>query len=377
MIVALLLLLIVVGSLLFHILSPWQFGEIASNWYMIDVTVYITFWICGIVFVVLGVFMAWAVWKYEFREGQKAQYEPENALLESRLSIITTIGVVIMLAPGLIVWQEYIEVPPDATELEVYGQQWQWSFRLAGEDGIFGAAHNKYITFDNPMGMKPGDPYGEDDVLIRTASIKLPINRKVKVLLRSKDVLHDFWVPEIRAKMDAVPGMITYFWFEPTKLGEYEILCAELCGRGHHTMRGVMDVVSLEQYGTWLETQLTWSEIKAGVKPLSPEVIRGRQVAESNGCFACHTLDGSETVGPTWQGLWGRVVTMTDDSTQVVDEAYVRESITDPNVRIRQGFSPVMIPYELAEEDMADLILFLKNTAEEDAAESDPVVEES
>ena len=364
MIVALLLLMIVVGSLLFHILSPWQFGEIASNWQMIDVTVYITFWICGIVFVVLGVFMAWAIWKYEYREDQKAEYEPENALLESRLSIITTIGVVVMLAPGLIVWQDYIQVPPDATEVEVYGQQWQWSFRLPGEDGIFGAAHNKYITFDNPMGMKPGDPYGEDDILVRTSSIQLPIHRKVKILLRSKDVLHDFWVPEIRAKMDAVPGMITYFWFEPTKLGEYEILCAELCGRGHHTMRGTMDIVSLADYSTWLESQLTWAEIKAGVKPLSPEVIRGRQVAESNGCFACHTLDGSETVGPTWQGLWGRSVTLDDGSSQLVDEAYVRESITDPNAKLRDGFSPVMIPYELPEEDMAGLILFLKEISE-------------
>ncbi|MCY3885242.1 MAG: c-type cytochrome [Gammaproteobacteria bacterium] len=372
MLVALILLAVVLGSVAFNFLSPWTFLELGSNWALIDFTVLVTFVICGVAFVILGVYMAWWVYKYKYVPGRLSEYEPENPKLEARLTIVTTIGVVVMLAPGLVAWDQYVRVPPDATELEVNSEQWKWSYRLPGEDGIFGHAHNKYITFENPMGIMEGDPYAEDDIIITSQTVKIPIDRKVKVLLRSKDVLHDFWVPEIRAKMDSVPGMVTYFWFQPTLLGEFDILCAELCGRGHHTMRGEMHVVSLDEYETWLDAQVTWAEMKAGAIPLSPEAMQGRSVAESNGCFACHSLDGTRMVGPTWTNLWGSTVQMDDGTSLVVDEAYVRESIAEPGAKIREGYSSEMTPYEFSDEDIASVIDFLKSQIQEEEQVEQP-----
>ena len=369
MLVAVILLLVVVGSVAFNVLSPWWFTDIASNWSGIDLTVMVTFWICGVAFVLIGGFMCYSIWKFKYREDARSEYKPENPQLEKWLTAITTIGVVVMLAPGLVVWEQYTSVPPDATEIEVMSEQWKWSFRLPGEDGILGTARNKNIAFNNPFGMNTlennelRNEYGDDDFIITGNEIHLPINRKVKILLRSKDVLHNFWVPQIRAKMDAVPGMVTYFWFESTRIGRYEILCAELCGLSHHAMRGWLVIDTQEDYEKWLDAQVTWSKYQAGVKPESPEVTAGRLVAEANGCFACHSIDGGQVVGPTWQGLWGRQVKLQDGSTVIANENYVRKSITDPMAQLVEGFTPSMITYDLTEKDMKSLLTYLKATS--------------
>ena len=365
MAVAIFLLILVVGSVVFTFVSPWWFTEIASNWGGIDTTVLITFWVCGVVFVAVGLFMAYATWRYRHQEGSRAHYEPENSRLEWGLTIVTTIGVVAMLAPGLIVWDDYVNVPDEAEEFEVLAQQWKWAFRFPGEDGLFGTVDVNFIKSDNPFGMNPEDPRGEDDVLVRGGTVHLPVNQPMKVNLRSTDVLHDFFVPEFRAKMDSVPGMITYFWFEPTKPGRYEILCAELCGNGHYTMRGWVEVDTQEDFDAWLASQPTWAQMKAGVTPkaYSAQGRLGREVAESTGCFACHSLDGTQVVGPTWQGLWGKNIPMADGTTALADADYIAESIRDPAAKLVEGFAPVMIPYDedtISEADLQALIVFLQ-----------------
>ena len=376
MAVAIFLLVTVVGSVVFTFVSPWWFTDIASNWGTIDTTVMITFWVCGVVFVAVGLFMAYATWKFRHREDARAEYEPENSRLEWILTIVTTVGVALMLAPGLIVWEDYVNVPDDAQEFEVLARQWTWSFRFPGEDGKLGTVHVKHIDSANPFGMNPEDPNGEDDVLITRNELHLPINQPFKALLRSNDVLHDFWVPEIRAKMDAVPGMITYFWFEPTRVGEYEILCAELCGRGHYTMRGAFHIDTQDDFDAWLAAQPTWAQMQAGIEPkvYSPEAQRGFEVADSQGCFACHSLDGTGIVGPTWQGLWGSERQLDDGSSVVADEAYLIESIREPSVQLVEGFAPVMIPYDtdlISDDDVAALIAYLREETgpQEEAAE--------
>ena len=374
--IAILLFVVTVGSVVFNFTTPFHFDAIGSNWELIDITVYITFIICGIVFVVLGLLMAWWVHKFQYKEGKFAEYEPENASLESGLTIITTIGVVVMLAPGLVAWNDYIHPPKDAYELEVYSKQWTWMYRLPGADGVFGAAHNKYVKFDNPFGMKPEDnPYGADDILILTDTVKIPVDRPVKVLLRSEDVLHDFWVPSIRAKMDAVPGMVTYFWFEPIVERVYEVLCAELCGRNHHSMRGWMHVVSMEEYRTWLNDQVTWAGFQEGQVPLSPEAARGRDIATTNGCFACHTIDGRNLdTGPTWLDIWGGTVTLDDGTTRVRDEAYIIKSILDPHAEIVEGYSPTMNVPEITEEELQSILDFMRVLTSE-PVKTEPAIE--
>ena len=369
MAVAIFLLIIVVGSVIFTFVSPWWFMDIASNWGGIDTTVLITFWVCGAVFVAVGLFMVYCTWKFRHREGGRAHYEPENPRLELWLTIVTAVGVVAMLAPGLIVWDDYISPPAEAQEFEVLSQQWRWSFRFPGEDGVLGTVHVRNIKSDNPFGMNPNDPAGEDDVLIASNTVQLPVNQPFKALLRSNDVLHDFFVPEFRAKMDAVPGMITYFWFEPTREGEYEILCAELCGKGHYTMRGSVKIVGQEDFDAWLAAQPTWAQMQAGVTPRAYSALgrRGREVAEANGCFACHSLDGSQVVGPTWQGVWGEETALADGSITTVDEAYVVESIREPAAKLVEGFAPVMIPYGeemISDDDLGALVAFLREETE-------------
>src|SRR3990167_2751018 len=260
---------LVVGSVLFHLVSPWWQTPIASNWASIDSALDVTLWICGLAFVVLNLFLANAVWRYRHRPGHKAHYEPENAALEKRLTFWTGIGIIGMLAPGLAAWDKYVTVPEDAALVEAVGQQWQWSFRYPGPDGVLGAAGAMHITPDNTFGLDPTDPFGRDDILVEAGDMHLPLGRPVKMVLRSKDVLHDFYVPEFRAKMDLVPGIVTYFWMTPTVAGNFEILCAELCGVGHHEMRGAVVVEDQEAFDEWQAGQITFGEVLAQASPAS------------------------------------------------------------------------------------------------------------
>ncbi|MFC5069056.1 cytochrome c oxidase subunit II [Flaviflagellibacter deserti] len=255
MFAAVMLVVVALGSVLFHFLSPWWWPPIASNWKYIDDTILITFWITGVVFVAVLLFMAYCVFRFRHRPGNVASYEPENRRLEWWLTVVTGVGVAAMLTPGLFVWDRFINVPAEATEAEIVGQQWQWSFRLPGPDGKLGTSSTKFITTENPIGLNPDDPNGKDDVVVQGAELHLPVGKPIKALLRSVDVLHNFYVPEFRAKMDLVPGMVTYFWLTPTRTGQFEILCAELCGVGHPMMRGQVVVEEAVAYQDWLDKQ--------------------------------------------------------------------------------------------------------------------------
>ncbi len=287
MVFAIALVLLVIGSLIFHFMSPWWFTPIASNWTTMDTTVDITFWVTGIAFVALNLFMAYAVFRYRRKKGHKAHYEPENKKLEWGLTIVTTLGVAAMLAPGLFVWAQFVEVPKDAAIVEVMGQQWHWSYRFPGPDGVLGATSAHRVTTEDSFGMDPDDPKGRDDVLVADPTLHLPIGQPVKVLLRSKDVLHDFTVPQFRVKMDLVPGMQTFLWFTPTKVGEYEILCEELCGIAHYAMRGRVAVDDEKTFQAWLARYPTFgSTLERG----APDVEAGKTLFAT--CVACHGETG-------------------------------------------------------------------------------------
>jgi cytochrome c oxidase subunit 2 len=259
--VAIALVILVVGSVIFHLISPWWWTPIATNWVFMDDMISLTFWITGVVYVVILLFVAYCVYKFQFREDRVAAYEPENNKLEIGLTVLTSLGVAALLAPGLFVWFQFVTVPDEATEIEVVGQQWYWSYRLPGLDGKLGTADNRLISEDNILGINPDDPYGQDDLIIDADDLHLAIGKPVKMLLRSVDVLHDYYVPEFRAKMDMVPGMITYFWIEPTRTGTFDVLCAELCGVGHGFMRGTVLIDSNEDYALWLNEQVTFAEV--------------------------------------------------------------------------------------------------------------------
>ena len=260
--------LVILGSILFHIFTPWYWTDVASNWGSMDDTITLTFWIGGGVFILVCLFMVYCVFKYSYKEGRKAEYKPEDKKLERILTWLTTLGVAALLAPGLIVWNQFINVPSNAIHVDVMAWQWGWQYRLPGKDGKLGTTSIANISDNNPFGINLDDPYGKDDILIQSDKLNLKNNRPVKILLRSVDVLHNWYVPQFRAKMDAVPGTITYYWFEPNKIGEYEVLCAEYCGVGHYGMRGRVEVQDEQNYENWLDEQETFETFVAKQKKI-------------------------------------------------------------------------------------------------------------
>ncbi len=302
--VVIVLVVLIVGSVLFHFLSPWYFTPIASNWTAIDDTISITFWVTGIVFVAVNLFMAYAVYRYRYRAGAKAHYEPENKKLEWWLLGITTVGVAAMLAPGLFVWAQFVEVPKDATEVEAVGQQWTWTYRFPGVDGKLGTVDSKLVSDQNPFGMNPADPNGKDDILVANPELHLPVGKPIKLLLRSKDVLHNYSVAQIRVKMDLVPGLVTYVWFTPTRTGDFDLLCEELCGLAHYSMRGKLIVQEDSAFRAWLGNQPTFAQLSAR----APGDAAAGQ-AHYAVCAACHGAQGEGNAALnapklTGQGDW-------------------------------------------------------------------------
>ena len=263
MFVAVIFAIIIIASIIFHFWSPWWWTPVASNWGNIDATIILSFWVTGAVFVGVCLFMAYCVWRYRYRPDRRAEYEPENKKLEWRLTWLTSLGVAALLAPGLLVWNQFVTVPKNAFNVEVVAYQWGWNYRLSGEDGILGKTDAKLVSYENPYGLNLNDPKGKDDIIVQDADLHLQIDQPVKINLRSLDVIHNFYVPQFRAKMDTLPGIVSYYWFTPTKTGKYEILCAEFCGTGHYGMRGTVLVDEKKDYSNWLAQQITFKQILA------------------------------------------------------------------------------------------------------------------
>ena len=370
--IAIALILIVIGSVIFHFLSPWVMTPLASNWGSIDDTMVITFIITGIVFIAINLFIAFAVIKYRHDKNRKAKYEPENKKLEIWLTVITSVAIIAMLAPGLVVYSDFVNVPKNASIVEVVGQQWSWSFRFPGKDKQIGKSAIEHISIDNPFGVDPLDPAGQDDVLVVGNRLVLPVDQPVKILMRSKDVLHDFYVPQFRVKMDMVPGTVSYIWLTPTVVGEFEILCAEFCGIGHFNMRGYVEVMQQEDFDKWLLTQPTFaaSMLKNSSEKLSVLAQSGQEVAQLNGCLGCHNFTDS-SIGPTWKGLFGKTQILADGQTVVVDAAYIKESILNPTAKLVKGFAPIMPALQLTDLQIEALTAYIQEKGADDQVQNE------
>ena len=367
--VAIILLLIVVASVVFHWMTPWTLTPLASNWVQMDQTLSITIGVTGLFFVAVMLFVCYALWKYTHRPGSpRAAYVPDNKKLEHWLIGITTVGIVALLAPGLKVYADYVQPPANAMQLEVLGQQWQWRYRFVGDDGKLGGSDPRFFNAQNPFALDPADPGAQDDRLITDKEVHLPVGHPVKVLARSHDVLHDYFVPQFRARMNIVPGQMSWFWFTPTTAGRYEAMCAQLCGVGHPNMHGVVVVEDEASFKAWLEKQPTFA---ASMKPAvatsgaggsaTDLLALGASLAQGKGCTACHSVDGSASVGPTWKGLFGKTETMTDGSTALVDDAYLRAFIKNPMARAVKGFPQVMPPIPLTDDEMTAIVAYIKS----------------
>lgn len=247
-----------------------------------------------------------------------------NLLLEITWTAIPTVLILIVFFWGFKGYMKQVVAPSHSIEVKVTGQKWFW-------------------TFDYPEGANAVN------------ELVVPVSQPVKLLMSSADVIHSFFVPVFRIKMDALPNRYTISWFEATREGEYDLYCTEFCGKGHSEMVGKVKVVSDSAYAAWLEASTVLGE------GLTLEEY-GEQLYTAKACVTCHTLDGSELEGPSFLGRYGGEVLMSDGSRVPMDENYMRESILNPKAKIAEGYQPVMPTFQgvLKNRQVDALIAYIK-----------------
>ncbi len=280
-------------------------------------------------FVLVVALTVYFIIKYRRKgEADKTPGIEKNIPLEIAWTAVPLILVIIIFAIGFKVFIVQSVAPGDAIEVKVTGQQWLWTFTYPD-----GTTSSKELV--------------------------VPVNKSIRLLMSSRDVIHGFYVPDFRIKLDVLPNHYTVLWFKAPKIGEHVIYCTQYCGTGHSSMMGTVKVVSDQDYAGWLRTQ-------AAPSGLSPKDL-GKQLYQSKGCSACHSIDGSPSVGPTWKGVFGSEVPLSDGKQVLADENYIRESILVPGAKIVRGFPNVMPTFQgiLTDPEIDALIAYIKSLGKE------------
>jgi cytochrome c oxidase subunit 2 len=313
-----------------------KFPESDSLWMPLDasITAHDTDWlymfmVWGSAIFTVGIFVAMFYFVKRYRATSRAANEIAEPSSEHNTALEITWSVIPMfLVVALFVWgfQGFVSLrtpPRGALEIQATGQKWKWLFDY---------------------------PHGTEDAL------HVPVNRPVRVVIHSVDVLHSLYLPNFRVKMDAVPGRYTDLWFQATKPGDYPIFCAEYCGTSHSDMLSHVIVHPPGDYERWLAKKAD----EAINIPL-PEL--GKALYQRQGCSTCHTLDGSRLIGPSWKGMFGRTEHLTNGTTVTVDENYIQESILDPQAKIVDSYPPSMPTYQgkLKPRELQGIIEYIKS----------------
>ncbi len=244
----------------FFVVKTWWFPAAASvSAASIDHQFSATMLVMGLVFIAAQVGLGLFVWKFRDR-GQSVEYSHGNTRMEVLWTGLTAVLFVGLAVVSGKIWaaERFETAQSDAVKVEVTGLQFAWYFRYPGPDGKFAATRPELIDAslggEAAVGVDTNDPAAKDDTVVGT--MVLPVNRQVELSLRAQDVIHSFFIPAMRFKQDAVPGLRIQMHFTPDKIGEYEIACAELCGLGHYKMHAVLRVVSEADYNSWLSQRL-------------------------------------------------------------------------------------------------------------------------
>ena len=287
------------------------------------------FAVISYLFALIVVFMVYSIVVFRRRPGDTADgdhFEGHTAL-EIAWILVPLAAVLYFAYIGAQALAETRRVDPNALVVKVTASQWSWAFEYPD--------------------------YG-----VTSASLNLPVDRQVLLQLSSTDVIHSFWVPEFRVKQDALPSaaLVKELRVTPTLPGEYKVRCAELCGRQHAYMEAPVVVMGQADFDAWIQKESALS---------ADPVERGKKWAAQFACTACHSADGSTIVGPTWQGLYGTTEMLEGGATVIVDDAYLHESVVDPNAKLVQGFAANIMPQNfkdrLSEQQVADLIEYIKS----------------
>ncbi|MEZ5063738.1 MAG: cytochrome c oxidase subunit II [bacterium] len=291
-----------------------------------DATFYFIYWLSVFFFVLILVMAVWFLLKYR-RKGPVPQSQPSAhhstflELLWSGVPLLLVLGIFVM---GFRGFMDLRTPPKGAYEVRVIGQKWNWAFQY---------------------------PNGYED-----SELHVPAGEPIRLVMTSMDVLHSFYVPEFRVKMDVVPGRYTDAWFQADDPGESRIFCAEYCGTSHSQMLSKVIVHEKGEFDEWMKKAADW------ISEMAPEEA-GAILYDRKGCRQCHSLDGTGGVGPTFKGSFGNRRAWSDGSSGVMDENYIRESILNPKAKVVAGFDPVMPTFQgrVNEKELAALIAYIKS----------------
>ena len=304
--------------------------EVASNLAgKVDGVLWVITLISVVFFILITALLVYFSIKYKRRsDDDETPYITGNEPLEIIWTVIPSILLILLFIYGYVVYMDMRTPPKDAVDINVVGKQWLWEFDY----------YNGKKTL-NELYVKQNVP--------------------VRMVMRAEDVLHSFFVPQFRVKQDILPGRYTQLWFTPTKVGTFDLFCAEYCGTGHSKMLAKVIVLSPEAYDIWENgAEIEEGPGNAGLTP----VELGEKLYTEKGCNACHSVDGSVVLGPSFKGLYGRTGKFNNGESYTVDENYISQSILEPQAQIVEGFQPVMPSFKgiLSDDDIAGLIAYIK-----------------
>ena len=291
----------------------WQVD--ALYFYLSGVTLFFTLLISGVLIF------------FVIRYRRRTPYEIPRPIagshkLETLWTVIPFVIAMTMFGWGARIYFDLYKPPANAIEVYVVGKQWMWKLQHATGQREINELH-------------------------------VPVGRKIKLIMTTEDVIHDFFVPAFRTKADVIPGRYTTLWFEATKTGRYHLFCAEYCGMNHSGMTGSVIVMEPREFDDWL------SGNTGGTTP----AVAGQQMYQTLGCASCHGTTGEGGRGPTLAGAFGKMAALENGQSVRVDEAYIRESILNPQAKLVAGFGPIMPTFQgqISEDQLVQLIAYIKS----------------
>jgi len=302
-------------------LFPPQASTVAGahDWVFYMLTV-----VAGISFALICAATVWFAWRYRSSACPEPQESTSHStFVELIWTFVPTIFLVYLFWVGMDRYVDFKAPPVDAYEIKATAQKWNWNFTYPD-----GTQHNE---------------------------LHVPVDTDVRILIESRDVLHSLFVPAFRVKMDAVPGRYTDLWFNATKTGTYHLFCTEYCGMDHAAMITKAVVHEKKGFDNWLKEN---GDLLAIMTPLEA----GEKFFTMKGCVACHSLDGTDLVGPSLKGTFGTERELTDGTKVVMDENYIRKSILEPQAELVAGFPPTMPTFQgqLKDAEIDAVIEFIK-----------------
>ncbi len=302
--------LVIVSTLLIHagLIGIGLFPKEASvQSIAVDQLFHVHLWLISVLFSLIMVTLIYSLIVFRRRKGELGDgaYFTGNSTLEITWTGIPLIAVLVLAYAGAKTLGAIRVIDPTALQVKVTAGQWYWQ-------------------------------YAYPDYGVTSTDLYLPVNTQIDLQMTSVDVIHSFWVPEFRVKQDIIPGRTVDLRVTPSLIGDYKVRCSELCGLRHAYMEGAVTVVSKADFVKWISQQQS-------ATPPSPE-LRGQQLATSYGCVNCHSIDGSPKTGPTWLHLYESNVKLSDGSTVVADDNYLKTSIINANVQIVAGFPSNVMP---------------------------------